>query len=52
MEEEIGNSMTEPYKKSHIIRRNVYQEILQKYRSIIGLVKRWGKIDKEIIGDK
>lgn len=37
MEEEIGNSMTEPYKKSHIIRRNVYQEILQKYKSIIGV---------------
>ena len=39
MEEEIGNSITEPYKKSHIIRRNVYQEILQKYRSIIGCDK-------------
>ena len=37
MEEEIGNSMTEPYKKSHTIRRNVYQEILQKYKSIIGV---------------
>jgi len=36
MEEEIGNSMTEPYKKSHTIRRNVYQEILQKYKKIIG----------------
>lgn len=36
MEEEIGNSMTEPYKKSHTIRRNVYQEILQKYKEIIG----------------
>lgn len=36
MEEEIGNSMTEPYKKSYTIRRNVYQEILQKYKEIIG----------------
>lgn len=35
MEEEIGNSMTEPYKKSHTIRRNVYQEILQKYKEIV-----------------
>lgn len=32
MEEEIGNSITKPYKESHIIRKNVYQEILSKYK--------------------
>ena len=36
MEEEIGNSITKPYKEGHIIRRNVYQEILSKYKEIIG----------------
>lgn len=36
MEEEIGNSITKPYKESHIIRKNVYQEILSKYKEIIG----------------
>ena len=36
MEEEIGNSITKPYEESHIIRKNVYQEILSKYKEIIG----------------
>lgn len=37
IEEEIGNSITKPYKESHIIRKNVYQEILSKYKEIIGV---------------
>lgn len=36
MEEEMGNSITKPYKESHAIRKSVYQEILSKYKKIIG----------------
>lgn len=37
MGEEIGNSITKPYKEGHIIRRNVYQEILSKHKETIGV---------------
>lgn len=37
MKEEIGNSITKSYKENHIIRKNVYQEILSKYKEIIGV---------------